>query len=185
MFSPHRGDVLHGLPDSYSVWVACLFHLSVWERAGEKAADWPLTCPPPLPQVLGAAGTFGFGAVWDQRRKKWASCWLWCLHQKQAIAAAWSGDRHGAGLRCLQRLNTIPQPSHGAPLPTMSGWSFAVPLLVAGPLAQCEHFSRPWGLPPPSSAGYLSCWDHLLCHSCMQACRMHFEWQYQAWDTDE
>lgn len=37
------------------------FHPSVWEGDGKRAVDWPLTSP--TPPVLGAAGTFGFGAT--------------------------------------------------------------------------------------------------------------------------
>jgi len=91
--------VLHALPDSCSVRVACpLPPLNLWE------SRWG---PAPLPWSWGQLGSLGLGQPETTGgRKEPAAGWsyLWCLHQKQAVAAAWSGNRHGAGAWCLQCL---------------------------------------------------------------------------------
>lgn len=178
MFSPHKGDALLGLPDSCSLKV-------VWETAGERTVDRTLICSSRW--VLGEASTFGFGAVWDQK-KKWASCWLkWSAvpppETSYCSIMEWRQARSRGSMSATSR---TPFPIH-----EMAGVECCMPLLqlcllVAGPLARNEHFNGPLGLlPSSSSAGDLNCWDQFFCHGSIQAHCTYLKWQHQAWDAEK
>lgn len=157
VFSPHRGDVLCGLPDSYSVRRAChLPPLSLgqgwWDSSG--LAIHLSLCPRPCRQ-LGPLHLGKFGSRIGRNEPLLAE--VSCNSFTRSKVYIRPGVGTGMEQKCdvSHMSNTIPWLSCGTPLPTLSGW-----LCSASPDSwSCLvwTFQWDWGLPSSSRGGYSSC----------------------------
>lgn len=139
----------------------------------------------------GQLGPWGLGQLETRRgRNEPAAGWsdLWCLHQKQAIAAVWSGDRYRASVWCCNISNTIFHLSHGAPCPLrLSGHASPASwpsCLVWTCQWTCSHVREHY-----LSQAVQDAWvagpfflPHLYTRRLYPS---HFEWQHQAWHAEK
>lgn len=142
MFSPHRGDVLHGLPDSYSVRRAChLPPLSLeqnWWHSSGLAIH--LSLSPRSWRQLAPFSSEKFDSRIGRNEPLLAEVnWSSSARSKVYIRL---GVGTGTEQKCdvCHMSNTTPQLSCGTPCPLCLG-DCAVSHLVAGPPAWCEHSS--------------------------------------------